>query len=223
MVDPEIFLSNSHEPRWEESFNDGSFSGNYKALLNFGNELILAEQPDTETKVGEEGIQCTSQVGGRYTTSVNPPTSDGSLNAPITDSEDNSSGSAPLKLPEEHKRSRGRRPDNASGLVSADFKEGNIKTRRQIFRLIRSLLLDRKSFIHSLKPEFLASIDLKTLVSMAEHAKSPDSRNPANSPDSWNIIRLVCYRYKKQHCESFFRDPRLYKLFLSIFSNEEYL
>ena len=58
---------------------------------------------------------------------------------------------------------------------------------------------------------------------MAEHAKSPDSRNPARSPDSWNIIRLVCYRYKKQHCESFFRDPRLYKLFLCIYSEEGHI
>ena len=33
----------------------------------------------------------------------------------------------------------------------------------------------------------------------------------------------MCYRYKIKHCESFFRDPRLYTLFLTIFSNEKYL
>ena len=62
-----------------------------------------------------------------------------------------------------------------------------------------------------------------SLISMAEFAKSPDSRNSKNSPQTWNIIGLVCYRYKKQHCESFFRDPRLYRLFLAVFSNQDYL
>jgi len=147
--------------------------------------------------VGEQGIQGRFWVGERYTSSVNPLTPDRPYNAPITDSAENSTASAPIELPKTQKRVRGRRPDHASLLVSAAFKEGNISIRRQIFRQIRSLLLDKRSFIHSLSPEFLASIDIRSLISMAELAKAPDSRNPANSPSSWNVIGHVCYRYKK--------------------------
>lgn len=81
--------------------------------------------------------------------------------------------------------------------------------------------MDRDSFLYKLSDEFLASIDFWSLVAMAENSPSPDSRNPARSSNSWNIIRLVCYRYNKQHCEDFFRDHRLYKLFLAVYSQEE--
>ena len=64
--DPELFLSKADSPRWEESQNEGSFSGipyfehhlSNEPLFNI--DLVQAEQPYfEEVKVGEEGIEGT--------------------------------------------------------------------------------------------------------------------------------------------------------------------
>ena len=51
---------------------------------------------------------------------------------------------------------------------------------------------------------------------MADNSPAPNPKYPELNKH-WNIIRLVCYKYSKRVCEDFFKDARLFKLFMACF------
>ena len=55
-LDPEIFLSKSSDPRWEESFNEASYNGIPNHWAYISSEHNQAEQSFFEANLGGEGI-----------------------------------------------------------------------------------------------------------------------------------------------------------------------
>ncbi len=110
-------------------------------------------------------------------------------------------------------RHKGRKPTGSVKLVSSDIKEGKVPIRREIFRKIKKMV--RKK---------VKEAELKAKLKKPEAPEAPDPyeaykrienlMNNAPAPGAktkeWNIIRLLCYSYRKEHCEAFFRDPDLY-------------
>jgi hypothetical protein len=68
--------------------------------------------------------------------------------------------------------------------------------------------------------QVLTQKEYKQIFDMASEVKAPKCKEEAaNDTKAKSLLWYLCYRYRKEHCEKFFSDPRFYKLFIAIYED----